>query len=328
MSSKVASSSNVRLAEASYGKDLVRILRVVRDASDRSSHRIVEYTARCLLSGASLTPSYTQADNSPVVATDTVKNTLNYLAKVLPADDVLCPERYALNVANHFLSTYAHIEGVEVDLIQHKWTRIVLDAKDGGAHKHSFVRDGDEKRTVRAVARRVGGEARVTELAGGLKGLLVLKSSGSAFYGFHRDQYTTLKEVNDRIFSTEVEAIYSIALPNKPLPAILAAKSELPAFCDLAASVKAHTIRIFALDNSASVQATMYRMSEAILNDAGNGAITDVAYALPNKHYIPIDLGFKGLSNLDEKDAEVFLPSQHPSGLIKAKVVRTAASKL
>ncbi|KAN0066434.1 hypothetical protein ACQY0O_000528 [Thecaphora frezii] len=327
MSSK-ASSSNVRLAEASYGKDLVRILRIVRDAQDPSYHRIVEYTARCLLSGAALTPSYTEADNSPVVATDTVKNTLNCLAKSLPADDVLCPERYALQVTNHFLSTYSHIEGVEVDLIQHKWTRIVLDDKDGGAHKHSFIRDGDEKRTVRAIARRVGGEIRVTELKGGLKGLLVLKSSGSAFYGFHRDEYTTLKEVNDRIFSTEVEVVYSIGLPSKPLPALLSARSALPSFCDMAASVKAHTVRIFALDQSASVQATMYRMAEAILADLGNSTIQDVAYALPNKHYIPIDLGFKGLNNLSEKDAEVFLPSQHPSGLIKARIARTAAAKL
>lgn len=327
MSSK-ASSSNVRLASSSYGKDLVRIFRIVRDSKDPSSHRVAEYTIRCLLHGESLTPSYTEADNSPVVATDTVKNTLNYLAKVLPAEDVLCPERYALHVVKHFLTTYSHIEKTEVELIQHKWTRIVLDQKDGGAHKHSFVRDGEEKRTVRALGERSGSEINVTSLEAGIKGLLVLKSSGSAFHGFHRDSFTTLKEVRDRIFSTEVECTYSIALPKGGLTAALNNASALPKFCDIQSSVKAHVLRVFSLDNSASVQATMYRMSEAILGDATNKAVQDVAFALPNKHYIPIDLGFKGLGNLNEKDAEVFLPTAHPSGLIRAKVVRTTAAKL
>ncbi|CBQ68093.1 probable urate oxidase (uricase) [Sporisorium reilianum SRZ2] len=327
MSAK-ASSSNVRLASASYGKDLVRIFRIVRDASDPSSHRVAEYTVRCLLHGESLTPSYTKADNSPVVATDTVKNTLNYLAKVLPADDVLCPERYALHVVNHFLSTYSHIEKTEVDLIQHKWTRIVLDSKDGGAHKHSFVRDGEEKRTVRALGERSGSEINVTTLEGGIKGLLVLKSSGSAFHGFHRDSFTTLKEVHDRIFSTEVECSYSIALPKGGLTAALKKPATLPKFCEIHSSVKSHILRIFALDDSASVQATMYRMGEHILGDAANTTVQDVSFALPNKHYIPIDLGFKGLSNLDEKNAEVFLPTAHPSGYIKAKIARSPAAKL
>jgi urate oxidase len=231
-------------------------------------------------------------------------------------------------VVNHFLSSYDHIEKTEVELIQHKWTRIVLDAKHGGAHKHSFVRDGDDKRTVRALGERAGNGINISTLQGGIKGLLVLKSSGSAFHGFHRDSFTTLKEVRDRIFSTEVECVYSIALPKGSLNNLLKQKTALPDFCAIHASVKAHILRVFALDDSASVQATMYRMAEQILADKKNAALQDVFLALPNKHYIPIDLGFKGLKNLDEKDAEVFLPSAHPSGLIKLKVARTAAAKL
>lgn len=72
----------------------------------------------------------------------------------------------------------------------------------------------------------------------------------------------------------------------------------------------------------------MYRMCAAILRDADCRVITDVEYALPNAHYIPIDLAWAGIDNLDEKKAEVFLPSAHPSGLIKARVSRTGQSKL
>lgn len=64
-------------------------------------------------------------------------------------------------------------------------------------------------------------------------------------------------------------------------------------------------------------------MAEAILGDKeskslDNGKswqIKDVEYSLPNKHYIPIDLSWtkEKIDNLDEKNAEVFLPSAHPS---------------
>lgn len=193
-----------KLTSFSYGKDDVRILRIVRDAKDPSHQQIIEYAAQCLLSGDSLLTSYTEADNKNVVATDTVKNTLNLLAKKCSPDEILCPEKYALVIMNHFLTTYPHIAHARVELRQFKWTRIVLDKT--GPHKHSFIKDGNEIHTVTSFAARdSNGKAVVETLKSGIKDLVVLKSSGSAFYGFHRDQYTTLAEVDDRILSTSVE---------------------------------------------------------------------------------------------------------------------------
>lgn len=80
------------LSEARYGKDKVRLFRVVRE--DKTMHQIVEYDVQVLLEGdmerrqASASPfrpgwfyfilmrmnSYTEADNSAVVATDSIKN--------------------------------------------------------------------------------------------------------------------------------------------------------------------------------------------------------------------------------------------------------------
>ena len=39
----------------------------------------------------------------------------------------------------------------------------------------------------------------------------MLKSSGSAFENFVRDEFTTLVEVNDRIFSTAVDMQYTFS---------------------------------------------------------------------------------------------------------------------
>lgn len=62
-----------------------------------------------------------------------------------------------------------------------------------GPHPHSFLRDGDEKRVVSATVDGSAGKDRlVGTLQSGMKDLLVLKSGGSSFTGFFRDENTTL----------------------------------------------------------------------------------------------------------------------------------------
>lgn len=318
----MSSSSSFVLDSFSYGKSLVRLLRVVRSEADPSYHDIIEYTVQTLLSGPALDTSYTEGDNSLVVATDSQKNTIHYFAKTLPGATVLCPEAYALHLGNHFLVTYPHITTCTVDVVAHKWSRIAVDGKP---HPHSFQRDGEEKRTVflhvaKPTPETPGTEAKIVQLVAGIKDLLVLKSSGSAFHTFLRDEYTTLKEVQDRVFSTSVTCRYSLGLEDQALSTIL--KSPLPNFETIAASVLAHTLKTFSTHSSASVQATLYLMCTNILSDAANGLVKDVEYELPNKHYVPINLDWAKLQNTTEETAEVFLPQADPSGLIKAKVKR------
>lgn len=107
--------------------------------------------------------SYTQADNSVVVATDSIKN-ITYcewtwicdmrrvidreegtdLAKISP--HILSAERFGLHLATHFVSKYAHIRKALVTIEQLRWSRITVDGKP---HGHSFLRDGDEKRVAK-----------------------------------------------------------------------------------------------------------------------------------------------------------------------------------
>ena len=91
--------------------------------------------------------SYTKADNSVVVATDTQKQTTYVLAKQNPIDP---PEQFAAILGEHFVKTYPHIHAAHVKIIQHRWTRMNIDGKP---HPHSFYRDSDEIRVVEAVTR-------------------------------------------------------------------------------------------------------------------------------------------------------------------------------
>lgn len=87
-------------------------------------------------------------------------------------------------------------------------------------------------------------------------------------------------EVDDRIFSTSVNCTYTVNLPAGPLTKSSLANLNVP-FDNISSSVRDTTLRIFATDDSASVQATLYKMCEKIIGD--NKEVDEVRYELPNK---------------------------------------------
>ncbi|EIW83619.1 uricase [Coniophora puteana RWD-64-598 SS2] len=331
-SATVTSSEPGVLASAQYGKDLVRVLRVVRDGK---FHHVVEYNVCVLLEG-DIASSYTQADNSVVVATDSMKNITYYLAKVSP--HILHPEHFALHLGTHIVSKYAHIHRAFVDVEQLRWSRIPIasDTVEGqtAPHPHAFWRDGGEKRIVKVeVDASAGKDKLVGRVSAGLVDLLVLKSTGSAFTGFVRDEYTTLTEVDDRIFSTSVDLSYTFAPISLAAPADdknLAfdvpkelAEGDKGGVWDadkVSERARTATLDIFAKDESASVQATLYKMGQRVI--AENAGVQSVSYKLPNKHYVPVDMRYLGVDNLTLAQAEVFVPLTAPSGLIAATIAR------
>lgn len=292
------------LSSARYGKDNVRVYKVQRDEA-AGTQTVTEMTVCCLLEGK-VEESYTVADNSPVVATDSIKNTIYIKAKEHPVNP---PELYASILGQHFLDTYPHIDVANVDVVVHRWTRMVVDGKP---HPHSFFRDGEETRNVKARISRQG-----LDVESSIAKLLVLKSTGSQFHGFLRDEYTTLPETWDRILSTEVDATWKW----KTFPSLAALKEKVAVFDKAWEDARNITMKTFAEENSPSVQNTMYKMAEQILEAAPE--VASVIYALPNKHYFEIDLSWhKGLKNTG-KDAEVYAPQSGPNGLIKCEVSRS-----
>jgi len=316
------------LATARYGKDKVRVFRVVRDPESKVQN-VVEYNVTVLLEGAFET-SYTQANNAVVVATDSMKNITNYLAKVSP--HVLDPARFALHLGSHLLARYAHVSATFVTVEQLRWARINTssDSSEAG-HPHAFWRDGAEKRFVEVeVARQGEGGGAVARVAGGLRDLLVLKSTGSAFENFVRDEYTTLQEVDDRIFSTSVDLRYTygqvdVQLPRDEKRLVFGVENLIGGVhpwedAKVGARSREITLDVFAQDESASVQATLYKMAQRVL--AENAGVDTVRYVLPNKHYIPVDMKYIGVDNTTPQRAEVFTPVDAPSGLISATISR------
>lgn len=210
-----------------------------------------------------------------IVPTDTQKQTTYIIAKQNPVNP---PEVYAAILGTHFIERYKHIHVANVKVIVHKWTRMSIDGKP---HPHSFVRDGAETRIVEAVVREGAG----ITIRSGIDGLLVLKSTGSAFYGYDiKDEFTILPPTADRVLSTAVECGWKW----KRFDNVAAVKANSEKFNPAWDAAKEITLSTFAKENSPSVQATMYKMCEQIL--AKVPLAEHIDYTLPNKHYFEISM--------------------------------------
>ena len=161
-----------------YGKAENRVVRIYRDTA---RHEIRDLNVSTSLRG-DFEDAHVTGDQSDVLPTDTQKNTAFAYAK---EHGVTSPEDYAIALATRLLHATPAATGARVEVEEYAWDRIPVD---GEGHDHAFVRRGGE---VRTTAVDVTADATVVE--SGLTDLVVLKSTGSEFRGFLRDEYTTLR---------------------------------------------------------------------------------------------------------------------------------------
>jgi urate oxidase len=277
-----------KLTENHYGKSEVRLTKIIRDG-DR--HQLLEFSVSITLTG-DFQGSYTSGDNSKIIATDSMKNTVYVLAK---ERDFTTPEAFAIMLAEHFTITYPQVLSAEVEVAQSNWNRIEVG---GTPHDHAFVSGGAELHT--AVATAAGNTTTVT---GGVTELLVLKTTRSAFKDFVTDRYRTLKDAHDRILATSVTANWDYNL------------AEVD-FAVAHEKIRSTMLNVFATQMSHAVQQTMYEMGKAALQAAPE--IDRIRIRMPNKHRIPVNLQPFDLENKNE----IFVWTDEPFGDIGATIER------
>jgi urate oxidase len=237
--------------------------------------------------------SYTEADNTLVVPTDTMKNIVNILAKErLGAES----EPFGVVVGAHFLETYPQIERVQVCLSEGCWERIPVK---GRPHAHSFIEKGPAKPFAEVTCSRTA-----TTIHSGISDLLILKTTQSGFEGYDtKDACTTLLETKDRIFATQLRATWCYA-------------GQPASYLQTNGVILDSMLEVFASTYSPSVQATLFQMGEAALKAAPE--ISKITLAMPNKHCLLIDLAPFGLENQNE----LFRPTDDPHGQIEGTISR------
>jgi urate oxidase len=274
------------LGDNSYGKAECRLVHVDR-SSDR--HEITDLTVSTALAG-DLAATHLTGDNSPVLATDTQKNTVNAFAR----DGVGQIEEFGLRLARHFVGSQPTITRARVAVEQHPWTR-------NGSFGHSFVRGGPVRTAMVTVT------AEGAWVVSGVTGLTVLNTTDSEFHGYLRDEYTTLPETTDRILATAVTARWRHAL------------AENEDWASSHAEAVRHLLEAFGDTYSYSLQQTLFAMGRRVLEHRPE--LAEVRLSLPNKHHFLVDLAPFGLDNPNQ----VYYAADRPYGLIEGTAVRDDA---
>ncbi len=281
------------LGDNRYGKSENRVVRIYRDTS---RHEIRDLTVSTSLRGA-FEAAHIEGDQSDILPTDSQKNTAFAYAKSVGVDSGI--EEYGLALARHFVMDVAPVRAARIDIDQVEWARVVID---GTEHDHTWVRAGQEVRTASITV-----DASRQAVVGGLRDLVLLKSTGSEFHGFLKDEYTTLPETHDRIMSTSLTARWR--------------------FGDTAgidwdrvySTARTTLVSTFATVHSLALQQTLWRMGRALLETVPE--LVEVRLSAPNKHHVLVDLEPFGLAN----PGEVFVAVDRPYGMIEAQVLRDDA---
>ena len=270
-----------RLGKNRWGKSEVRVSKIHRS---ESGDDLSDVTVQVLLEG-SVEPAHTIGDNTAVLPTDTMRNTIYGMAQAHLTRDI---EAFGSILCDHFL-TRDLVVGATVTISERLWSRV---------GPSGFIGGSSERRTA-----RVSRTAEESTTWGGIEGLVVLKTTGSGFSGFPRDEFTVLPEADDRILATSVTATWHYAsVPEDTTAAWNRAREVI--------------IDRFFGDWSASVQHQGWLMANAVLDSVPE--IDSIEFHMPNQHHLPFDLTRFGLAD----EGKVFHPVSEPYGDIGFTVAR------
>lgn len=278
-----------KLGKNTYGKSRVRLSRITRH---NDHHDFDEWTVHVMLEG-DFSSSFTEADNSKVLPTDTMKNTVYYIARGSKAETI---EAFAMELGDYLIDNHAQVSKVSIRIEARSWERMSIDGK---TEPTTFKMGGPELQTVRAERESRGPWTVIS----GIDGLTIVKTTKSAFVGYERDKLTTLKPADDRILGTRATVEWEYT-------------GSSPDYAQTRITVLAALLKEFADHDSASVQHTLFDMGKAALKAAPQ--ISRIHLSMPNLHHLLADMSPFGQDNPNH----IFFPIDEPHGTISATVER------
>jgi urate oxidase / 2-oxo-4-hydroxy-4-carboxy-5-ureidoimidazoline decarboxylase len=240
-----------------YGKGDVIVYRLNRDGQvPAGASAVFGAKVLMLLYGDAFWSTYTTGDNSGLIATDSMKNFIQRQTMHFTGHDL---ESYCHFLAMLFLSTYPHVEGIQVAAEE-----IPYAGLPGGP---AFTPTGPERAWARV---ELKSPSTVVEIVSGLRGFKLLRLGGSAFRGFVRDEYTTLPDLMNRPLHMWLDLEWRHTGPAGGLDGGDAARRARRIVRDTFTSFE-----------SGSIQQLIYRIGTAMLED--NASLGEVHLEANNR---------------------------------------------
>ena len=277
------------LGENRYGKSRVRVMKLDRDGE---KHTVYEWNVEVWLKGDFAT-CFENGDNSRILPTDTMKNTVYFLARSSAAKT---PEQFATELVTYLLANNPQADEAGASIATNPWTHLTVA---GTEQATAFVQMGGATDTTTVA----GCRGTALKVASGFRDLAILKTARSGFAGYIRDRLTTLKETHDRLLGTLVSGEWKYT-------------GDVADYTTTRARISDALLQAFALHDSLSVQQTLFAMGRAALE--AEASISEIDLSMPNKHCNLVDLAPLGLDNPNR----IFVPTDEPHGSIEATVRR------
>jgi len=286
---KEPASQQIVLGPTNYGKSEVRLVKVIHGPQ---RHELRDVNVAITLEG-DFEACYIRGDNTDIMATDTMRNTVYAVAKQHPVDSI---EAFGLALVERYLAAGPKTSRASVRIVEYPWRPIEVN---GQPHEHSFTRDSGER-----VAVVTGDTHGSRQIEAGFDNVLVLKTTNSGWEHFLREEYTTLPDAHDRILATIMTAtwVYGATVEGD--------------WNRLWNGVRQQIFTTFTDHYSPSMQNTVYRMGKAVLEAFPE--VEKIRFSCPNKHHLLYDLQRFGMQN----NNEIFHATNDPYGLIEGTVER------
>lgn len=148
--------------------------------------------------GTDFLPSYTEGDNSMVVATDSMKNIIIRQALEFDGGTI---EAYLAQVGRHFITNYEQVHDLRLTVRELPFPPTLAPSGEGSFRDSDVLFSGSARSdiaTARLDMKRIDGKPQITGHESGRTGIRLFKVTGSAFTSFVRDEHTTLPDRQDR----------------------------------------------------------------------------------------------------------------------------------
>ena len=129
----------IEITENRYGKSRVRLVKVTRH---NGHHHLYEWTVEILLEG-DFDSAHREGDNSKLLPTDTMKNTVYSVARNSKATSI---ESFACELSSFLIERNPQVTAAFIKVESALWKRLTIDGKP---HPDSFMRGSNERQVTR-----------------------------------------------------------------------------------------------------------------------------------------------------------------------------------
>nr|WP_276562954.1 urate oxidase [Paenibacillus anseongense] len=240
----------------SYAKPLTNLTLIPESGFVGRDNVLFGMNIKVAVSGEKFFTSFTEGDNTLVVATDSMKN---FILRKAGEYEGATAEGFLAFASRKLLETYPQMTGVKMTADQVAFDALPVPGAQGFENGNLVYRySQNEHPTAKVELTRTEEGISIQEHEGGIADLKLIKVKGSSFAGFVRDEYTTLPESYDRPLFIFLDIAWSYEEVEDALDSDLGRYVAAEQIRDIA-----HTV--FHEQHSPSIQNLIYRIGQRAL---------------------------------------------------------------